>query len=830
MMKKRVAMVAALALAGAIFVPAPAGALMYPGTVGLAQKAATEGVVLLRNDDGALPLNPDRPVSVFGRVQINYFPVGYGSGGDVKFTYSTNLLTGMRRNPGITVNETLASVYEKWCASHKPDDGGWGEWPLSHPEMPLSDEVVRAAANSSDTAVVVIGRAAGEAREAWLSKGSFYLTDAEEAMLAKVNSAFSTVVVLLNVGNVIDMQWAEKYNHIKALAYVWQGGQESGTAIASVLSGDVSPSGKLPDTIAYTYEDYPTAGNFGQNDSTVYQEDIFVGYRYFETFAPDRVAYPFGFGLSYTDFDIATNSVSTVGDTVKVSVTVTNTGTRPGKEVVQVYYGAPQGVLGKAVKSLGAYAKTNTLAPGAKENVTVTLKAANLASYDDAGKTGHKSAWVLEAGDYPIYVGNSVRDAAVEGVFAVPSLRVVEQLVETVAPKTPFDRFHASEGPDGAIVLAKDDAVPTTTAAAVKDRLDAVIDAMPSASAFALETWDHTGEAAPIQLLDVYENPALMDAFIDQMSLEEMITLTSGAGTMDPPYSVLGSAGIYAGYTTGLQKFGIPPLTLNDGPSGIRISESATLLPIGTLLASTWNDALVEELYAGVGAEMVLNGTSAILAPGMNIHRDPLCGRNFEYFSEDPLLAGQMGAAFTRGIQSQGVGATPKHYAANNQETNRGANDSQVSERALREIYLKAFEITVKAGEPLNIMTSYNRINGQYNNMHWQLVTQILRNEWGFTGVVMTDWGGVSGNDESGLPGEAGRVRSGIDILESGNAYASSEFCFPGWGCFPIPGLQTMIDVMEVAATPAVDPGVRPLKVAELRTTVERLMSVALKS
>ncbi|MDR1152215.1 MAG: fibronectin type III-like domain-contianing protein, partial [Bifidobacteriaceae bacterium] len=523
-------------------------------------------------------------------------------------------------------------------------------------------------------------------------------------------------------------------------------------------------------------------------------------------------------------------SVSSTPDAIKVSVAVTNTGTRPGKEVVQVYYGAPQGQLGKAVKSLGAYAKTNTLAPGATENISMTLKAANLASYDDAGKTGHKSAWVLEAGDYPIYVGNSVRDATEEGVFAVPSLRVVEQLVETVAPKTPFDRFHASEGPDGTIVLSKDDAVPTTTAAAVKDRLDAVIDALPSAAAFGLETWDHVGDAAPIQLIDVYEDPSLMDAFIDQMSLEEMITLTSGAGTMDPPYSVLGSAGIYAGYTPGLQKFGIPPLTLNDGPSGIRISESATLLPIGTLLASTWNDALVEELYAGVGAEMILNGTSAILAPGMNIHRDPLCGRNFEYFSEDPLLAGQMGAAFTRGIQSQGVGATPKHYAANNQETNRGANDSQVSERALREIYLKAFEITVKAGEPHNIMTSYNRINGQYNNMHWQLVTQILRNEWGFKGVVMTDWGGVSGNDESGLPGEAGRVRSGIDILESGNAYASSEFCFPGWGCFAIPGLETMADVMEVAATPAVDPGVRPLKVAEVRTTVERLMNVALKS
>ncbi|MDR1427309.1 MAG: glycoside hydrolase family 3 C-terminal domain-containing protein [Bifidobacteriaceae bacterium] len=827
-MRKHLATLAAFAVAGAILVPAPAHALMHPGTVGLAQRAATEGIVLLQNDDGALPLTPERPVSVFGRVQINYFPVGYGSGGDVKYTYYTNLLTGLRRNPGIAVNETLAKVYEKWCASHKPDDGGWAQWPLSYPEMPLTNEVVGQAAAVSETAVVVIGRSAGESREAMLSKGSFYLTDAEEAMLAKVNAAFPKVVVLLNVGNVIDMQWASKYNHIKSLLYVWQGGQESGTAIASVLSGDVSPSGKLPDTIAYTYADYPTVGNFGQSEATKYQEDIFVGYRYFETFARDRVAYPFGYGLSYTTFDIATTSVVTTRDAVKVSVTVTNTGSRPGKEVVQVYYGAPQGLLGKAAKSLGAYAKTNTLAPGAKENITITLTASNLASYDDAGKTGHKSAWVLEAGDYPIYVGNSVRSAAEQGVFQVPALRVTEQLTETAAAKTAFDRFHAAAGPAGDVLLTKDDPVPTTTAAAVKARLDAVIDALPDNSTFNLETWDHTG-TPPIQLIDVYEDPSLMDAFIDQLSMEEMAYLTSGPGTMDPPYSVLGSAGVYAGYTLALQKYGIPPLTLNDGPSGIRISESATLLPIGTLLASTWNDALVEELYAGVGAEMILNGTSAILAPGMNIHRDPLCGRNFEYFSEDPLLAGQMGAAFTRGVQSQGVGATPKHYAANNQETNRGANDSQISERALREIYLKAFEITVKAAEPLNVMTSYNRINGQYNNMHWQLVTQILRNEWGFTGVVMTDWGGVSGNDESGLPGEAGRVRSGVDVVESGSAYAGMSFCFPGWGCFTLPGLDDIVKSID-GTTPPPSADVRPLKLAELRTTVERMLNVTLKS
>ncbi|MDR3202506.1 MAG: glycoside hydrolase family 3 C-terminal domain-containing protein, partial [Bifidobacteriaceae bacterium] len=819
-MKKRLAALVALTFIGAVLVPSTANAVLYPGTIGLAQRASTEGIVMLKNTDQVLPLDPSRTVSVFGRVQINYFPVGYGSGGDVKYTYTTNLLTGLRRNPGITVNESLAKVYEDWCASHRPDDGGWGEWPLSHPEMPLTAELVSQAAASSDTAVVVIGRAAGEAREAMLAKGSFYLTDAERAMLSKVNAAFDKVVVLLNVGNIIDMQWTADYPNIRSLLYVWQGGQESGTAIASVLSGDVSPSGKLPDTIAYTYDDYPTVGNFGHNDIATYQEDIYVGYRYFETFARDRVAYPFGFGLSYTTFDIATDSVTEGSGNINVKTTVTNTGQRPGKEVVQVYHGAPQGLLGKPAKTLAAYAKTTTLAPGASETLTLSFPVTALASFDDAGKTGNPSSWVMEAGDYPIYVGNSVRDAAQRGAHPQPALRVTETVTSTLAPQTPFNRWHASADAQGNPVLAKDDPVPVTTPAAVKARIDAYVQALPNLTQPAVDQG--------IKLIDVYEDPSLMGQFLDQLSLEELAYLTSGAGTMDPPYSVLGSAGVYGGYTEALQHYGILPLTLTDGPSGIRIAESATQLPIGTLLASTFNDQLVEDLYAAVGAEMVLNGSSAILAPGMNLHRDPLCGRNFEYFSEDPLLAGQMGAAFTRGVQSQGVGATPKHFAANNQETGRGGNDSQVSERALREIYLKAFEITVKAGQPLNIMTSYNRINSQYNNMNWQLVTAILRDEWGFDGVVMTDWGGVSGADASGLEGEAGRVRSGVDVVEQGSGYPSMDWeIFPGF-IWHIAGLEDIVkSITGELAPPA---GVLPLKLAELRRSAERLMNIELKS
>jgi len=764
--------VAAVAAAMLVIVMLPAldaRAVVEPALSGAARRAAVEGIVMLKNDNGVLPLNPTRTVSVFGRVQINYFAVGYGSGGEVKAPYRTNLLTGLRQNPAIKVNESLARVYEAWTAANVPSDGTWGSWPTSYPEMPLSDTVVQTAAEESDTAVVVLGRSAGEDRESTDTPGSYRLTTAEQDMLAKVNAAFSKVVVLINAGNLIDMSWLDTYQNIDSVLYVWQGGMESGTAIADVLSGDESPSGKLPQTIAKSLADYPSHANFGNAAFNNYAEDIFVGYRYFETFAPDRVMYPFGFGLSYTSFHITTRSVTEAGGKIKVAATVTNTGAARGKEVVQVYYGAPQGQLGKATKSLVAYAKTNELQPGSSEDIDLTFKVSDMASYDDGNYTGHDEAWVLEAGNYPVYVGSSVRAAAQVYTHTEGTTRVTEQLQEVAAPKVPFARWHASQGTDG---VQLDRTSQTTPRASIdlKARISADI---PETSP---DLPYNEGDKG-IKLIDVYDGSKTLEELMSQFTLQDLADLARGAGPMGDPSGIPGNAGVYAGGNARLRgTFGIPPISTTDGPSGIRMTATASLLPIGTLLASTWNLPLVEDLYAGLGKEMLLNGSDVLLAPGMNIQRDPLNGRNFEYFSEDPMLTGTMGAATVRGVQSQGVAATPKHYVANNQETNRKNTDSRISERALREIYLKGFEITVKSGRPDNLMTAYNMVNGSFAYGNYDLLTTVLRKEWGFTGVVMTDWGLTQATcadmslTSTSLMGNSCRVRGGGDLIMPGGA------------------------------------------------------------
>lgn len=748
--------------------PTPAQAALQPGLSGLSRAAAAEGLVMLRNDNGVLPLSADRKLSVFGRVQVNYFAVGYGSGGDVKTPYRTNLIDGLRRNPGITVNEKLASTYKTWADANKPNDGTWGNWPTSYPEMPLNDAVVSEAAADSDTALVVIGRSAGEDRESSDTDGSYRLTATEKDMLAKVNAKFNKVVVLLNTGNLIDMSWEADYPNVRSVLYAWQGGMEAGNAVADVLSGDESPSGKLPQTIANKLSDYPSSAYFGAQEFNNYAEDIFVGYRYFETFAKDKVRYPFGFGLSYSTFKTETSQVSEADGKITVKAKVTNTGQARGKEVVEVYYGAPQGKLGKASKSLVAYAKTSALKPGASEEISLSFPVADMASYDDGGYTGHESAWVLEAGEYPVYVGNDVRSAARVGSHTEPTTRVTEQLEQASAPRVGFNRWHASEEADGGVKLAQNQAVPVEKANQLKPRIEAQIqDKAPNLP---------YGEGdLGIDLIDVYKGKNTIDEFISQLNVQDLVDLTSGAGPMGHSFGIPGNASVYGGINKTLRDtYGIPAMSSTDGPSGIRMTAQASLLPIGTLLSSTWNDRLVEQLYAGVGKEMLLNGSDALLAPGMNIQRHPLAGRNFEYFSEDPILSGSMGSATTRGLQSQGVSATPKHFAANNQERNRNRNDSRVSERAQREIYLKGFEMVIKTAKPDNIMTAYNRVNGSWAHQNYDLATTILRDQWGWDGVVMTDWwiqneqcADISLKSPN-LGGNACRIRSGVDVLMPG--------------------------------------------------------------
>ena len=560
-------------LTATLGVPAvPAKAELKAGLADVSREAAAEGIVMLKNENNVLPLGGGtsvEKVSVFGRVQIDYFPCGYGSGGDVKVPYTVNLLEGLRDNPAIQVNEDLAAEYEKWCAENVPNAGGWGSWPLSHPEMPLDDETVADAAEYSDTAVVVIGRSSGEDRESRLEPGSWYLTDLEKDMIAKANDNFENVVVLLNVGTLIDMSWVNEYDNLDSILYVWQGGMESGNAIADVLSGSVAPSGKLPQTIANTYEDYPSAANFGNTEYNNYAEDIYVGYRYFETFAQDSVMYPFGYGLGYTDFSIETNDVTESDGTISVDVTVTNTGdTYSGKEVVQVYYGAPQGELGKAAKSLAAYAKTNELAPGESQDITLNFKADQMASYDDAGKTGYKSAYVMEAGEYPIYVGNSVRDAEQQAVYTEPELRVTEQCTEASAVEQGFDRMVNNNGEIGY------EPVPTATV----DLHDRIESELPAAVGSDVEE--------TITLNDVYEGTYTLDQFVAQLSFDELEALTRGDYTMGSALGAAGNAAVYGGVSESLREKGVVPVTTTDGPSGIRLTASASLVPIGTCLSS----------------------------------------------------------------------------------------------------------------------------------------------------------------------------------------------------------------------------------------------------
>ena len=728
-----------------------------------ARQAAAEGAVLLRND-GTLPLGIERPVAVFGRVQIDWFAVGYGSGGDVKVPYVWNLLAGLR-DAGVRVDEEVAELYTAWAADNRPSyEGTWGQWPHHFPEMPLDPAVVTAAATRAETAVVVIGRAAGEARESVLEPGSFYLTDDERMLLDRVTTAFARTVVILDAGNVMDLSWLGDYgDRIGAVLYAWQGGMEGARAVAAVLAGEIAPSGKLTDTIAHTYADYPSATNFGGADFNVYAEDVFVGYRYFETFAQDRVQFPFGFGLGYASFDVTvveatTDAADAASARVTVTVDVRNTdAVHSGKETVQVYLAAPDGRLGKPARALAAFAKTGLLAPGETERLTLQFRLADLASYDDSGVTGHRSAFVLEPGEYAILVGTDVRSASLALTVPVDELRVVRQVAEAAAAQTPFARMTLARDDSGAAVVAWEDAPQATV-----DRRERILSGLPDAIAF-------TGDQG-ISLDAVAAGRATLDAFIAQLTPEELALLARGDVTMHSPLGAPGNAGVLGGVSPELRAKGVPPITTTDGPSGLRLSAYASLLPSGTALASTWNPALVRELAALHGQEMLRKGSDVLLSPGMNIHRDPLCGRNFEYFSEDPLVTGRFGAAIVQGVQSAGVSACPKHFAANNQETNRTRNDSRVSERALREIYLRGFELCVAEAQPRTIMTSYNQINGVWAHYHHDLVTTILRGEWGYTGCVITDWWMEDADDPDfpDLTDNAYRVRAQVDVLMPG--------------------------------------------------------------
>ena len=683
--------------------------------------AASEGAVLIKNDNEALPIAQGTKVALFGRMQTHYYKSGTGSGGMVNVSHVVDILEGLSES-GLVLDETVKNAYAEWEKTNPVDPGlGWGQERWSQDEMPLDDAFVSTAAANNEAAILIIARTAGEDRDNTPEKGSFYLNEGEEAMLEVVTKYFKRTVVLLNVGNTIDMGFVSKYNP-SAVMYIWQAGMIGGTAAADLVTGKTTPSGCLTDTIACNLEDHLSGQNFGNKDidKDYYQEDIYVGYRYFSTFAPEKVLYPFGYGLSYTKFDIKPVGFSNDGTDVKVSVDVSNSGNYNGKKTVMLFAKAPEGVLGKPERVLVAFAKTPLLAPGESVVLTLTAGADRFASFDDDGRAGHGNSWLLEKGTYTFFVGSDVASASSVGAFSLSEDVVLETLESALGPAESFER------------LGKGGVYETVKARQVEN-IDTRIDRVPDEI---LQTGD-----MGIKLADVYYGKNTMNEFIAQLSDEDLALIIRGEG-MSSPKVTTGTAAAFGGISKELQEYGIPTLCCSDGPSGMRIDsgKKAFSLPNGTCLACTFNEDLVTELFEHFGIEMISNQIDAILGPGINIHRHPLNGRNFEYFSEDPLVTGRIAAATLAGVQKHGPSATIKHFCVNNRETHRRLMDSVVSERAMREIYLKPFEIAVKEGEARSIMSVYNRINGTYGTANYDANTMVLREQWGYKGIVMTDW------------------------------------------------------------------------------------------
>lgn len=755
------------------------------------RNAAREGMVLLKNENNVLPLSLGQKVVLMGKGTADYVKGGGGSG-DVVVDYSMTLADGMREKMAkgkVQVFDELIDFYV---------DNIWAQYNsgcvpglTSEPEIPA--DLLERAREFSDTAIVSISRFSGEGwdrtsvgeadirREygSWegedrdvnlanqiFERGDFYLSKAEEKMIETAKKNFAHVIVVMNVGGMVDSEWFYQDDRIEAVLMAWQGGIEGGGAAADIICGDANPSGHLTDTFAKSLEDYPSSAEFHKSaDYVEYTDDIYVGYRYFETIpgAAERVNYPFGFGLSYTNFEIVLDNAMVKDQQIIFEVLVRNAGNVAGKEVVQIYASAPQGKLGKAKKVLVGFTKTFFLDPGERQLIKVSVDIKNLASYDDQGLV-QKSAWVLEKGKYRFYVGENVRDAGeTEFIYEVTEDRVLEQLSERLKPygltkrmlaDGTFQEVQVEEKPQDPCGFERQDPLS----------LEGVLPIVRGESGKSLLRMQM--EKKP-QLIDVYKGKMSLDDFLIQLPLQNRIDLLGG----QPNTGLANTFGI------GNQaEYGIPNVMTADGPAGLRVTADSgvttTAWPCATMLACSWNTELVEGVGRSAALEVKENNIGMWLTPACCIHRSPLCGRNFEYYSEDPFLSGKIGAAMVNGIQSEHIAASPKHFAANNKETNRKASDSIVSERALREIYLKQFEIIVKESDPWTIMSSYNLLNGTHTSESYDLLTGILREEWGFQGMVTTDWWSLgehyletkAGNDLKMANGYPDRVKKAYEM------------------------------------------------------------------
>lgn len=676
----------------------------------LSRKLASQCMVLLKNNDFVLPFKSTDRVGIVGKECLDIIRGGGGSA-HVQTEYVKSLEEGLEEK----ANENKLCFFADSI-----------KLALDTSDYTLSE--LNDLAKNIDIAVVTLRRSGTEGADRRLCKldnldleekvytgeanlgkiedyenkvGYFYLSEKELELFANIEkSDIKNVVLLLNIASIVDLSFIENYPKIKSVLLSYLPGMEAGTAIADVLCGDVNPSGKLTDTVAYNYEDYSTADCFDYDpQDTEYKEGIYVGYRYFETKAQDKVMYPFGFGLSYTSFEYSNYSYIKNDDIITLSVDVKNIGSVSGREVVEAYISAPEGKLEKPAIELKGYYKTKELLPNETEKVEITFRIDEMASFDDKGVTGYKAAWVLEKGDYSLFVGKSVRDLYLCGVLNIEETINVEQLQI---------RFDGSE-----YILPNN---------------------LPQ------EEIDNN----KFSLYDVLDNKISLKDFINTLTVEELVQLSQG----QPPALPYGTAGV-----GNIKKYGVPNSQTADGPAGIRRSVNTTCFPCGTLVACSWDKELQFEMGRALGYEGYNTGIDIILAPSMNIHRNPLGGRNFEYLSEDPYLTGKTAAAIVNGVQSEGLCATVKHFAVNNCEYYRRSNNSIVSERALREVYLKGFEIAVKESNPAFVMTSYNKLNGIHTSANKQLLRGVLRDEWGYDGAVMTDWRNYVSLDDEILAG-----------------------------------------------------------------------------
>ena len=764
----------------------------------LSKYAAKSGMVLLENENDTLPIREGVRIALVGKGTFDYVRGGGGSG-DVYCAYSKNIYDGFKEVGGHEIFEPLCDFYR----TNVKEQYANGTQPGMAVEPEVPENLLKEAARFADIAFVSISRFSGEGWDRsevfyyeedevnpWIigqddnadsfenlcipmnelsakifPKRDFYLTDAEEKMVRKTREAFKKVVVLLNVGGMMDLSFVKAWK-LDAALYLWSPGMEGGTAAAELICGIGTPSGKLPDTFADSLDAYPSTATFHEDGRYApYVEDIYVGYRYFETVpgAKEHVVYPFGYGLTYTKFDITRIRTEIGEDSLTVSFYVTNIGKMPGKDIIQLYVEAPAGKLGKAGRSLIAFAKTEELEPGRETALKMTVPYTSFASFDDLGKIA-ADCYVLEAGIYRFFLGESVCDGVtLSETLIISETRITERLSGVLEPRQLPERM-LSDGTMEALPTGE----PYDTD---QDAIKRVQKGADSGYTPFIRSREQHLINKPyregVRILKEIGGKATLDEFLESLTDEELMHLLGG----QPNTGMANTFGM-----GNLPEAGIPSFMTADGPAGVRLGAycgvHTTCWPCATLLASSWDEKLLHAVGEAAGAELKECNMYMWLAPAVNIHRNPMCGRNFEYFSEDPLLAGKLAAAEVRGIQENKVAATVKHFACNNKETNRPYCDARVSKRALREIYLKVFEIVVKESDPWCVMSSYNVLNGRRCSESKELLTDILRDEWGFDGIVMTDWWNrgehykevLAGNDVKMPTGFPDRLKEAMEI------------------------------------------------------------------